>query len=436
GDNYCSCPDFAVNTLGTCKHVEFTLAKLQRQRGGRAALAQGFRPRFSEVYLRYGPKREVMFGPGAECPEWLLRLAGRYFDDRGILKPDAYAHFDAFVKEAGKDGHEVRCYEDAIRFVAQVRDNARRGEVIARAFPQGAASPAFDKLIKTSLYPYQREGALFAAKAGRCLLADDMGLGKTVQAIAATEILAQTVGVERVLIIAPTSLKHQWKDEIERFTGRTAVVVEGLQPARVERYEAESFYKIANYDIVHRDLDRIRAWAPDLIILDEAQRIKNWKTLTAKSVKKLPSEYAIVLTGTPLENRLEELHSIVEFVDRFRLGPSFRFLAEHQQLDSYGKVVGYRNLSRISTTLKPILVRRTKRQVLHELPERLEKRFFVDMTKEQMNHHEENKATVARIVAKWRRYGFLSETDQRLLMIALQYMRMSCNSTYLLDPKT
>jgi superfamily II DNA/RNA helicase len=114
----------------------------------------------------------------------------------------------------------------------------------------------------------------------------------------------------------------------------------------------------------------------------------------------------------------------------------FRFLAEHQHVDNVGKVIGYHNLSKIAESLEPILVRRTKHEVLKELPDRLDKNYFVPMTKEQMKHHEENGEIVARIVAKWRRFGFLSETDQRRLMIALQNMRMSCNSTYLLDKKT
>ena len=153
-------------------------------------------------------------------------------------------------------------------------------------------------------------------------------------------------------------------------------------------------------------------------------------------MKQLESKFAFVLTGTPLENRLEELHSIIEFVDRFRLGPMFRFLDEHQHVDEHGRVVGYRNLSKISQTLEPILVRRTKDKVLKDLPERLEKRFFVPMTEEQMELHEENREVVGRVVQKWRRFGFLNEADQLRMRIALQNMRMSCNSTYLLDHKT
>jgi superfamily II DNA or RNA helicase len=436
GDNYCSCPDFAVNTLGTCKHIEFTLAKLRRKRGGKKAFAEGFQPAYSEIYLRYGAKREVIFSPGTTCPESLLELASGYFNNHGILQPQGYLQFDRFMRKARAIAHDLRCYEDTIEFIAHVRDQARLKRRIEEAFPSGTSSTAFRKLLKVQLYPYQRKGALFAAKAGRSLIADDMGLGKTIQAIAAVEILARVAALERVLIISPTSLKHQWKQEIEKFCNRSVKVVEGPLAKRANLYTSDSFYKVTNYDVIHRDLDHIRNWAPEMIILDEAQRIKNWKTRRAQSAKRLDSRYALVLTGTPLENRLEELHSIVEFVDRYRLGPMFRFLAEHQHVDKDGKVVGYHNLSKIAKSLEPILVRRTKKEVLRELPERLEKNYFVPMTGEQMKHHEENRETVARIVAKWRRLGFLPETDQRILMIALQNMRMSCNSTYLLDKKT
>ncbi len=436
GDNYCSCRDFAVNTLGTCKHIEWVLARLLRKPGAARALAQGFHPVYSEVYLRYGARREVLWRPGRECPAGLRTLAAGYFGGDGILRPEAYERFEKFLRQAGAFRHELRCYDDALDFIAEIRDRAALATRIDQAFPAGVDSPAFQDLLKVPLYPYQRQGALFAARAGRSLIADDMGLGKTIQAIAACEILARTAGIERVLIVCPTSLKYQWQQEIEKFCGRAALVVEGSLTRRADLYAGESFYKITNYEVVHRDLDPITKWSPDVVILDEAQRIKNWKTRRAQTIKRLNSRYAIVLTGTPLENRLEELHSIVEFVDRFRLGPVFRFLAEHQHLDEDGRVIGYRNLDQVGRTLEPILIRRTKKEVLSQLPERLDKNYFVPMTKEQMAHHAENREIVARIVAKWRRLGFLSEADQRRLMVALQNMRMSCNSTYLLDKKT
>lgn len=438
GDNFCSCPDFAVNTLGTCKHIEFVLNRLRRRRGGEAALAAGYTPTYSEVYLRYGARREVVFRAGSTCPPGIRRSAARYFDGNGVMKPSAFGRFHRFLEKVTSDGqdHEVRCYDDALAFVSRVRDREALVQRINMAFPKGAEASAFDGLLKAELYPYQREGALFAARTGRCLMADDMGLGKTVQAIAAAEILARHADLRKVLVICPTSLKHQWQREIERFSGRSARVIEGLKPARARGYEAQAFYKIVNYDVVHRDLEEIRKVEPDLVILDEAQRIKNWKTRAAQSVKRIESDHAIVLTGTPLENRLEELHSIVEFVDRYRLGPMFRFLHTHQHVDDGGRVVGYHRLDEVSRTLAPILLRRTKAKVLKELPERIEKRFFLEMTSQQKVLHEENREIVSKIVYKWRRYGYLSEIDQRRLMVALQYMRMVCDSTYLLDQKT
>jgi SNF2 family DNA or RNA helicase len=261
-----------------------------------------------------------------------------------------------------------------------------------------------------------------------------MGLGKTIQAIAAAELMARHFSVDRALVLCPTSLKHQWQREIGRFSEREAQVIGGLRPQRAAQFQMPAGIKITNYDTIHADLDLIRQWAPDLVILDEAQRIKNWNTRVARNVKKLDSPYAIVLTGTPLENRLEELISIVQFVDRHRLGPTFQLLENHQKRDEVGKVIGYTKLDQIGKTLEPILLRRKKDQVLDQLPERLDKNLFVPMTPQQQRLHDENKELVARIVQKWRRYKFLSEADKQRLMMAMQNMRMSCDSSYLIDP--
>ena len=437
GVNYCSCPDYATNHLGTCKHLEFTLARLEQKRGGRKLLEQGFHPEYTEVFLQYGAERRVIFRAGTECPQELVDLAGKYFDNDGVLQPASFAKFHKFLSKASESDHDLRCYDDVLSFIAEVRDEEKRKKHLDEVFPVGPRSAHFKNLLRVPLYQYQREGALFAVRAGRCLIGDEMGLGKTIQALAAAEIMAEEFGVERVLIVCPTSLKHQWKREIEKFTRRDATVVEGLRPERMACYREESFYKIVNYDIVYRDLDFLAKLSADLVILDEAQRIKNWETRTARSVKQIDTPYAIVLTGTPLENRLEELVSIVQFVDRHRLGPTYRFLHEHQEHEEgTTRVIGYKNLDKIGETLKPILIRRRKAEVLDQLPARLEKNLFVPMTPQQASLHEEHREIVARIVQKWRRYGYLTESDQRKLMIALQMMRMSCNSTYLIDRET
>lgn len=438
GDNFCACADFATNDLGTCKHIEFVLAKLAARRGGKRALERGFQPPYTEIYLHYAGTRSLRLRPGAECPAALLKRAAAIFDaGDGWRARTAHAdRLDEFLRAAQKSGHELRCYDDALAFVAAARDAQARHRVLDAAYPQGAGSEALAGLLKVPMYAYQAEGALFAARAGRALIGDEMGLGKTVQAIAAMELLARHCGAERVLIVCPTSLKHQWQRELDRFSGRTAQVIQGGRTLRQQQYRDGAFCKIANYDTLARDLDLIQAWAPDLVIADEAQRIKNWNTVAARALKRIESPYAVVLTGTPLENRLEELISIVQFVDRHRLGPTWRLLHEHQHRDDDGRVVGYRHLDRLGATLAPILIRRRKKEVLNQLPERLDKNFFVPMTEPQKVFHEENRQTVARIIQRWRRMRFLTDADQRRLTCCLQNMRMSCNSTYLLDGET
>jgi superfamily II DNA or RNA helicase len=438
GENFCSCPDFATNDLGTCKHIEFVLGRLERKRGAVKALAKGHFPPYSEIYLRYGGERGVHFRAGADCPPRLARSAAKLFDQAAEwrLPAAAFHRLDGFLAQAQKSRHEVRCYEDAVAFVARARDAESRRRVLEGAYPEGPQSVALEGLVRTKLYDYQAEGALFAARVGRALIGDDMGLGKTVQAIVATELLAKHFGVERVLIVCPVSLKHQWERELARFAGREAQVIGGPLAARQAQYRAAAFCKITNYETLRRDLELIQAWRPDVVIVDEAQRIKNWNTIAARALKRIESPYAIVLTGTPLENRLEELVSIVQLVDRYRLGPTWRLLHDHQTRDETGRVIGYRDLDCIGKTLEPILLRRRKSEVLDQLPARIDNTVFVPMTPQQLEHHEENADTVARIVSRWRKTGYLSDVDQRVLTCALQNMRMSCNSTYLLDKTT
>ncbi len=436
GVNFCSCPDFATNLLGTCKHVESVLAGIRKKRGGTRALEGGFHPAHSSVTVVYGERRRVRLRLAAAAPAALSRRAARLFDREGWLAEEAFPGLRPFVAEAAAVSHDVRVYEDVWRLVEERAAAEARRLALDRAFPEGTASPVFETLLKTSLPPYQREGALFACRAGRSILADEMGLGKTIQAIAAAEIGSRFLGVEKVLVVCPASLKHQWQDEIGRFCGRTVEVVGGARRTRREIYSAPSFFKVTAYDTVHFDLPLIEAWAPQLVILDEAQRIKNWSTRVARSVKRIESPMALVLTGTPLENRLEELASIVQFVDRHRLGPAWRLRQEHQLVEEgTTRVVGYQNLDRLGETLAPVLLRRRKREVLPELPERTTKRLFVTLTPEQRDLHEENAMNAARIVAKWRRTKFLSDADQKRLTIALQNMRMVCDDVHLVEPK-
>ncbi len=442
GGNFCSCPDYATSELGTCKHIEFTLSRLETKRGAKAAFARGYQPAFSELYLRNDGKRCMHFRVGTDCPPAVREAAASLFDAKrnGMLSEERFGELGHFMAMVSKSGHEFRAYDDALDFIAGRRDAGRRAAKLEQLFPDAGTDPELQALLKIPLYPYQADGALFAARVGRVLIGDDMGLGKTIQAIAATEILARHFGVSKVLVICPTSLKYQWQSEIARFAGRqgenAARVVTGGRAQRQNDYALDDFCKITNYEKLKPDLDLIAAWAPELVIVDEAQRVKNWNTIAARALKRIDSSYAIVLTGTPLENKLEELISIVQFVDQHRLGPTWKLLHEHQVKDEGGRVTGYTGLEKIGQTLAPIMIRRRKSEVLRQLPGRTDQNLLVPMTEMQMVYHQENADVVAQIVKRWRNTRFLSDKDQRRLTCALQNMRMSCNSTYLLDRET
>ena len=182
----------------------------------------------------------------------------------------------------------------------------------------------------------------------RALLADEMGLGKTVQAIAACELLAPPRGIERVLVVCPASLKAEWEEQIARFTDARRAPCSGPGRARLPPTANPAFFTIVNYEQVLGDAADINEiLQPDVVVLDEAQRIKNWQIKTARRVKSLRSPYAFVLTGTPVENRIDELYSIVQYLDPELVGPLFRFNRDFYELDERGRPVDYKNLAEL-----------------------------------------------------------------------------------------
>jgi SNF2 family DNA or RNA helicase len=435
-ENYCSCPDFAVNTLGTCKHIEALLAFLRKKY--RTSLErQRYRRERASLSLHYGDTLEVRLRLPERAPAGLQAIAATYFDDQGNLRRQHYGRIAEVLDQLRQADGTAVVYSDALDHIDRENELAEglESERASVRKLEGGKLP-LDGLLKIGLFPYQMRGALFASLRGRVVLADDMGLGKTVQAIAAAELLRRRRGIARVLVIAPASVKYQWKSEIEKFSGLTAQVIDGPAERRLEQYRNPAFFNLASYELVLKDREAMQDLRPDLIVLDEAQRIRNWATATARAVKRLKSRYAFVLTGTPLENKLEELYSVVEFVDGRRLGPAFRFLAEHVVKTEKGKLTGYRGLDQIRGQLEPILLRRTRQQVLPELPARTDQVFRVPMTPEQSEPYQEQRDILARLVHKWERQGWLSEMDLRRLMCAIQNMRMICNSTFLFDKQT
>jgi hypothetical protein len=433
--NFCTCPDFEVNQLGTCKHIEAVLQRLQKQaeyaQWAALPVARPF------IYLDWSAPQppQVRLHRTSALSGELDSLLNGYFDDAGLFRlrlPEDFLRLADLL-----DGLEaIDLGEDALAYarrLAQQQAQRQRAETIQQQIRAGGGRiPG----IRAQFYPYQIQGIAFLAAKGRALLADDMGLGKTLQAIAAALWLRQNAGVERVLVVCPASLKHQWAREIERFSDANVVVIQGNAEQRGVQYRQGPGFYIANYELILRDASHInQQLLPDLVILDEAQRIKNWRTKIATAVKQIRSRYAFVLSGTPLENRLEDLYSLMQVVDPHVLGPLWRYLLDFHISDERGKVIGYRNLSELRRRLQGVMLRRDRRLVRDQLPERIDQRIDIELTETQWDLHNaalSNAGNLARIA----QHRPLTPSEKNRLMAALQAARMACNAAGLVDKQT
>ncbi len=424
GQSFCSCPDFRTNTLGTCKHIMATLARVKAKFPA-ALRKRPYRNRETFVHVLYGEEATLHLRLPDDPPAELLKAAGGLAD--GPID-DVRRLVDCLAR-LGRAGYDATVYPDAEAIIQRRLFQQRMTDRMADIRRDPARHPLRTELLKTPLLPYQLDGIAFAASAGRAVLADDMGLGKTIQGVGVAEMLAREAGITKVLVVCPATLKSQWRSEIQRFCGRSVQLVLGRTAERAQQYDNDSFFTVCNYEQVLRDILPIERTRWDLIILDEGQRIKNWESKTARVVKGLRSTFALVLSGTPLENRLDDLYSVVQFVDDRRLPPAFRFFHRHRVVDERGKVLGYKKLDTLRENLRPILLRRTRDSVLQQLPPRTTDLIRIPPTEEQLELHKSHMQIVSAITRK----KFLTEMDLLRLQKALLMCRMAADSTFLVD---
>jgi superfamily II DNA or RNA helicase len=371
-DGSCDCPDFLRSSLGICKHLIAVLDDL-------AAKPRLFERAKEEASPKPASVRWYPVRPLTGAGDWLAQIRPPVPIPS---KPEKRLALVEYLLGELRDGRR----EPALH--ALLREERRR-----LSHPREFDAPLKTLVsLKQRLFPYQREGVRRFLERGRLLLADDMGLGKTAQAIAACHALWHAGRIRRALIIVPAALKPQWLREWQSFTDVPAKVVDGSPELRGGAFDAcKRGFLITNYEQLIRDIGVVRAWEPDLVVLDEAQRMKNWATKTALTVKQLNPPYRLVLTGTPMENRLEELASIVEWVDDLALEPKWRLVPWHMAPS------GARNLETLRERLSGCMVRRVRQEVLSQLPERTDARVGVEMTPEQQAAHSELDPSIARL---------------------------------------
>ena len=421
----CTCPDYLSNDLGTCKHIEavrraFTSSPKLRKAWNALDLrpasptitvsaVDGLGLRAVGPWSRALRKRHGLDGHDRLVPSDRERLTpGRTVG--GVRVVFATVPAVERIRTLGTIGQRER----------QVRESARQGKL------------GFD-VLEAPLFPYQHEGVLHLVARGRAMLADDMGLGKTVQAIAACEVLRARGEARRILIVTPASLKEQWAREIRRYAGQRALVVGGAANKRAALLDSDVPYVILNYELTWRELSRLQSMEADVLILDEAQRAKNFRTKTASTLRAIPSRFAFVLTGTPVENRLDDLYSLMQLVDPSVLGPLWKFNFDFHVQNEKGRVKGYKNLGALRERTGAVVMRRRKETVLHQLPPLVQHTRYTGMTKEQCELESSFRAEAAKLLAIAERRALTPEQHKRLQAMLLK-ARQACNAIELCDP--
>ena len=285
--------------------------------------------------------------------------------------------------------------------------------------------------IKVKLFPYQQIGFnwlknMYDIGFGG-VLADDMGLGKTLQAIS----LISEIQLENEdllgMIIVPTSLLHNWKEEFYKFSDIKPILVEGNAETRKELVKkTEKGILITTYQTFRNDVKNYKDKKFDVAILDEAQNIKNVSSLVKKVTSKLESAVNFALTGTPIENSIMELWSIFDFILPGYLDNITKFRKKYKNSLNNPDSKKIFNLKNI---VSPFILRRTKDEVLTELPEKVENNMIVELSKEQKKLY---MAYVKRAKKELRKFDKEENNNLKVLAI-LTKLRQICNSPQLFD---
>lgn len=267
------------------------------------------------------------------------------------------------------------------------------------------------KGMDVTLRPYQSQGVAWLQEMKRlelgALLADDMGLGKTVQSLASLE--------GKCLIIAPTSVLPNWARELQRFRPNLKVC---LYHGPNRRWDDEASVYLSSYGLLRSDSETLdRAW--DCIVLDEAQTIKNPESKVAIAATQLRGKFRLALSGTPVENRLEDLWSIFAFLNPGLLGSKKDFRERWSRPVEEGDSGAAERLRRI---ISPFIMRRLKKDVALELPPRIEKVIYSELWPEERELYEAvHAATRKDVLAKLEAGGSVIEALEALLR-----MRQAC----------
>ncbi|GHU70839.1 hypothetical protein FACS189413_11730 [Bacteroidia bacterium] len=422
---YSDSSDSQFNKLGTTKHIMYAFRKLKENKALYDSLNKTCP--FIEIYCDPLNDYKITWHYEGELPLNEKLLISKFFKKSTFIEHSEVETFLSFIEEAGNQ--ETICIRPEVKEKVELRYEELMLDELRQKQEVDFSS------ISAQLFPYQQEGVKFALFRKAAIIADEMGLGKTIQAIVTAALKKQVFGFRKTLVVCPATLKSQWKKEIEKFTDEKALVLTGTPEERAKQYLDDNyFFFIVNYETILRDSLAINKADFDFLILDEAQKIKNYETKTASAVNRLKYKHVLVITGTPIENRLIDIFSIISTIDPYFLGPLWEFSYQHCLFDPEkpNKINGYYDLNPLNEKLSRILIRREKSAVLSQLPSVQQIDIPVKLSPMQSEYHAGYMQGIAQIIRK----KFLTPYDLQKLTLLLNSARMVCDSTYLIDDET
>lgn len=373
--------------------------------------------RSSALRLAEGDERRVVWCPGADCPAPLAEAARECFDEAGRLRPEGGDALPRWLRLARSSGHPVSVGDAVWPHLAVRRDMRHRLAVLQAAYRDEGALAGVTKL---ALAPFQAEGALWSVVAGRALLADERGLGKAVQAIAAAQLWQRHFGLTRVLVVCAPAQRVAWQRAWKRVAGVEAQVIDGTVPA-------SAAVRIAAPGMLSAGASA--DWAPQLLIVDEPQllglELPQWTLLDAPQ--------ALVLCGAALDEQPALLDTLVDWLDRDRVGP-LAALREVQSAREHGAALADAEIARLDEQLSRLLLQRQRADLALQLPRRIFSERVFTVGAAQRAAHDRALDVARRLIALWRGCGWLSDADQWQLGRALRAMRSACQREDPLDP--
>lgn len=380
-------------------------------------------PNFRKVSLKKG-KLHIEFPYDSRIVALVGSIEGRLYNKKKKYWTVPIVHVIKVVEFLSQfnfefDPHISEIYTEKVRQLVKIR-RIKKGE-----FTQKEVE-IFDS-TKLPVRHYQKIGSGFMCVAKNCILGDAPGLGKTLQSICATKLK----DAKKVLIFCPASAKITWKNECDKWIPDTpATMISGGPLARQKLWETDSTFYICNYQLLLRDLKFMKMIDWDFIIADEATDISNPSAKTTKCINSLDAKYKIALTGTPINNRIEDIWSIMNWARPDYLGTYYQFTESYCMKDKYGSINAYKNLDKLRAKLAPFVLRRLKSEVLDELPPKTYEDIYVEFSNEEFQLYS---SIEEEIVGDLKFHKMFNARNLSQAMVKMTRLRQMANSMELVN---